>query len=261
MFQPQGSAFRDGQLCVGDRIVEVNGYSLLTVTHDEAVQYLQSDSSGVHLVVERLFDTTSLETCLDISFKKGLVGGLGFSIAGGIDDCVEENDPGVYCTNIIEGSAAHLDGRLKFGDKLLEVNGVCMLNVTHGEAVAALTADPNGVSMRVARLPETDASEEIFQFDFPKGSMGLGFSVAGGTDDAVAEGDVGIYVTNISPGLAADIDGRLKVEDRLLVANGQSLANVTHAQAVKILQLNPTGVKLTVSRWLGNNVIQDESCA
>ena len=45
-------------------------------------------------------------------------GGFGFSIAGGIDAPVEDDDFGIYITSIIEGGAAYLDGNLQIGDKV-----------------------------------------------------------------------------------------------------------------------------------------------
>lgn len=44
--------------------------------------------------------------------------GLGFSIAGGLDDPVDENDPSIYITNIIKGGAAEEKGVLRVGDKV-----------------------------------------------------------------------------------------------------------------------------------------------
>jgi hypothetical protein len=49
-----------------------------------------------------------------------------------------------------------------------------------------------------------------------KGHKGLGFSIAGGIGNEHVPGDVGIYVTKIIDGGAADIDGRLRVGDKLL---------------------------------------------
>lgn len=47
--------------------------------------------------------------------------GLGFSIAGGVGNQHVPGDNGIYVTKIIEGGAAHKDGRLQIGDKLVSV--------------------------------------------------------------------------------------------------------------------------------------------
>ena len=45
--------------------------------------------------------------------------GLGFSIAGGISNQHIPGDNGIYITKIMEGCAAHVDGRVIVGDKLV----------------------------------------------------------------------------------------------------------------------------------------------
>lgn len=51
-----------------------------------------------------------------------LLTGLGFSIAGGVGNQHIPGDNSIYITKIIEGGAAHKDGRLQIGDKLLAVS-------------------------------------------------------------------------------------------------------------------------------------------
>lgn len=46
-----GAAKRDGRLRVGQRILEVNGISLLGATHQEAVNALRASGGTLHLVV------------------------------------------------------------------------------------------------------------------------------------------------------------------------------------------------------------------
>ena len=47
--------------------------------------------------------------------------GLGFNIRGGIDIPHINGDTGIFVTKIRENGAAFKDGRLKEGDKILEV--------------------------------------------------------------------------------------------------------------------------------------------
>lgn len=51
-----------------------------------------------------------------------LLTGLGFSIAGGAGNQHIPGDNSIYITKIIEGGAAHKDGRLQIGDKLMAVS-------------------------------------------------------------------------------------------------------------------------------------------
>lgn len=52
------------------------------------------------------------------------VSGLGFSIAGGVGNQHVPGDNSIYVTKIIEGGAAHKDGRLQIGDKLVAVRNI-----------------------------------------------------------------------------------------------------------------------------------------
>ena len=60
--------------------------------------------------------------------------GLGISIKGG-----RENQMPVLISKIFEGMAAEATGQLRVGDAILSVNGQDMSDVTHDEAVQALT--------------------------------------------------------------------------------------------------------------------------
>lgn len=44
--------------------------------------------------------------------------GLGISIAGGVSDPVDEEDNGIYITEIIPGGAAEQNGKLRVDDKV-----------------------------------------------------------------------------------------------------------------------------------------------
>jgi len=49
-----------------------------------------------------------------------------------------------------------------------------------------------------------------------QGDAGLGFSIAGGTDNAAVNGNTGIYITKLIEGGAALMDGRLRSVTRLI---------------------------------------------
>ena len=86
----------------------------------------------------------------DIELLRGNKG-LGFSIAGGIGNQHIPGDNGIYVTKILESGAAHLDGRLDVGDKLMAVNGKNLEVVTHEEAVATLKATQDRVLLTVIK--------------------------------------------------------------------------------------------------------------
>ncbi|KAM3876362.1 disks large homolog 4-like [Diretmus argenteus] len=145
---PGGAAAQDGRLRVNDCIVRVNESDVREVTHSGAVEALKEAGGLVRLYIRRRRSLT--ERILDIKLVKGPKG-LGFSIAGGVGNQHVPGDNSIYVTKIIEGGAAHKDGRLQIGDKLLAVNSSCLEEVTHEEAVAALKSTPDVVYLRVAK--------------------------------------------------------------------------------------------------------------
>eukprot|EP00042_Codosiga_hollandica_P034478 m.241308 g.241308 ORF g.241308 m.241308 type:complete len:1061 (-) comp54421_c0_seq1:287-3469(-) len=245
------AAALDGRLMVGDRILQVNDVDVTSVLHAEAVRALQSNPKGVQLTVSRDVPVQHAEEQViqEISFKKASHENLGFSIAGGTDDAIEDGDTGIYITKIMEGSVAALDGRLLFGDKIMNVNGIGLENVTHGEAVRALQSQSDSVSITVTRIiPPNEPVEVLEEIEFAKGPQGFGFSIAGGSDAPIADGDTNIYITQIVPSGAAEADGRLLLGDKVLVVNEVNLSNVPHSTAVRVLQAAATTVKMIVCR-------------
>uniref|UniRef100_A0A665WGR1 Disks large homolog 1 n=1 Tax=Echeneis naucrates TaxID=173247 RepID=A0A665WGR1_ECHNA len=145
---PGGAAAQNGRLRVNDCIVRVNETDVREVTHSGAVEALKEAGGLVKLCVRRRRSLT--ERIMDIKLVKGPKG-LGFSIAGGVGNQHVPGDNSIYVTKIIEGGAAHKDGRLQIGDKLVAVNGSCLEEVSHEEAVAALKSTPDVVYLRVAK--------------------------------------------------------------------------------------------------------------
>lgn len=69
-----------------------------------------------------------------------------------------------------------------------------------------------------------------------QGGAGLGFSIAGGTDNPHIDDDPSIYITKIIPGGAAFTDGRIKVGDIILKVNETDTKEVEHSVAVNALK-------------------------
>ena len=82
---------------------------------------------------------------------------------------------------------------------------------------------------------ETPSAQDSWGHFLGEGPERLGFSISGGLFTEHVKNDHGIFVTKIIPGGAADIDGKLKVGDRLLSVNGISLEYVTHDEAVSAI--------------------------
>ncbi|XP_013128196.1 par-3 family cell polarity regulator alpha, b isoform X4 [Oreochromis niloticus] len=91
---------------------------------------------------------------LSIQLKKGPEG-LGFSITS--RDVPIGGSAPIYVKNILPRGAAIQDGRLKAGDRLLEVNGVDLNGRTQEEVVSLLRATPMGGAVGLLVLRQEDA--------------------------------------------------------------------------------------------------------
>ncbi|XP_054899083.1 syntaxin-binding protein 4 isoform X1 [Poeciliopsis prolifica] len=82
--------------------------------------------------------------------------GLGVKIIGGYRELTGE-DFGIYIKRVIAGGLAALDGRLKSGDLILDVNNISLIGVTNERAVEILRSASlsNHMSLLVARDDES----------------------------------------------------------------------------------------------------------
>ncbi|XP_068423509.1 discs large homolog 1-like protein isoform X14 [Clinocottus analis] len=145
---PGGAAAQDTRLRVNDVILRVNEADVRDVTHSRAVEALKEAGSLVRLYVRRRKPVS--EKVMELKLVKGPKG-LGFSIAGGVGNQHIPGDNSIYVTKVIEGGAAHKDGRLQIGDKLLAVNSGVLEEVSHEHAVTALKNTPDVVYLKVAK--------------------------------------------------------------------------------------------------------------
>ncbi|KAM4854455.1 tyrosine-protein phosphatase non-receptor type 13 isoform 5-T5 [Thomomys bottae] len=74
----------------------------------------------------------------------------------------------------------------------------------------------------------------------------LGFQIIGG--EKMGRLDLGVFVSSVTPGGPADMDGCLKPGDRLISVNSVSLEGVSHHAALEILQNAPEDVTLVISQ-------------
>ncbi|XP_068252765.1 protein scribble homolog isoform X3 [Nyctibius grandis] len=192
----EGPAARAG-VRVGDKLLEVNGVSLHCAEHHVAVEALRGSGSSVSMTVlrERMVEpenaitvtplrpeddysprerrgglrfperpegappTERYSTCLMRNEK-----GLGFSIAGGKGSTpYRAGDTGIFISRIAEGGAAHRDGILHVGDRVISINGVDMTEARHDQAVALLTAS----SPTIVLLVEREGAEQLGEGDPP----------------------------------------------------------------------------------------------
>nr|XP_015811930.2 disks large homolog 1 isoform X13 [Nothobranchius furzeri] len=94
----------------------------------------------------------------------------------------------------------------------------------------------------------TEADYEYEEITLERGNSGLGFSIAGGTDNPHIGEDPSIFITKVIPGGAAAQDGRLRVNDVILRVNEVDVRDVTHSRAVEALKEAGSLVRLYIRR-------------
>ncbi|XP_033640381.1 protein scribble homolog isoform X8 [Asterias rubens] len=146
---PNGSAARTN-LCVGDRIIRVNGVEMKHATHQEAVTALLSNAHEILLRVSHDAPPSGLQ---EITIVKAPGEKLGISIRGGNKghpgNPLDKNDEGIFISKVNEIGAASRDARLNVGMRILEVNGQSMLGARHGDAVRGLRSSGERIQLFV----------------------------------------------------------------------------------------------------------------
>ncbi|XP_048419336.2 tyrosine-protein phosphatase non-receptor type 13 isoform X2 [Stegostoma tigrinum] len=98
-----------------------------------------------------------------------------------------------------------------------------------------------------------ESENSIIHIELEKPACGgLGFALVGGDNGTAA------FVKAISPGSVADLDGRLKVRDSLLQVNGEDLFTLSHSETVEALRRVQGVVRLTVSRKLPLDMVENQ---
>lgn len=107
------------------------------------------------------------------------------------------------------------------------------INLSHSQIIA-----------QYLDTPET----ETYDVELRKNVYGLGITVAGYVCE---EEDLsGIFVKSIIEGSAAELSGKIQINDRIIAVDGKSLAGVSNYQAVEILRNTDIAVNLTLERFL-----------
>lgn len=94
------------------------------------------------------------------------------------------------------------------------------------------------------KIPEM----EKFVVELKKDANGLGITIAGYVCEK--EELSGIFVKSVNKGSAADLSGKIKVNDRIVEVDGQSLQGYSNIQAVEVLRNCGSVVRLCLERYL-----------
>ncbi|XP_038117305.1 protein lap4 isoform X4 [Culex quinquefasciatus] len=182
---PGGIAALSGKLRMGDRILKVNGTDVTGATHQEAVMELLRPCDEIRLTVQHDPLPAGFQNCEivclqteEVRIVKQEGERLGMHIKGGLNgqrgNPLDAADEGVFISKINSSGAAKRDGRLRVGQRILEVNGCSLLGATHQEAVNSLRASGNALHLVVCKGYEK--SDLIHQSIGGAGGMTAGIS-------------------------------------------------------------------------------------
>lgn len=235
-----GAADMDGRLIVGDRIIEANGTRLMEVRHDTVTEVLRSNLQRVKLKVLR---ATGNDEDIAAAIQQ--------------QEWVEQKQQEQLQKR---QSYAHQYDQYNPQYDQQQQHGPDQTNNSRDAGLAppppaATTAVADSDEWRMSSFggyetppPEEDATaddanqadvmaEEVIELE--KGHTGLGFTLAGGIGSQ--DGIPHIIVARIIPLKPASIDGRLKVDDRILEVNNTSFRGITQADAINVIKAVQVG--------------------
>ncbi|XP_076073752.1 tyrosine-protein phosphatase non-receptor type 13-like isoform X3 [Mytilus galloprovincialis] len=218
-FIPDGAADNDGTIHKGDRILEINGKSLVGVTHKQAVEIIRDATESCLLVMER---GHSLSSRSSVKSSRSSAGSTG---QPGTKDMTDVNvSPPV-------------------ADQVFRTNSNA--DTEDGSGTGSNASETESKSKP---YPFVD-KENTLEVDLVKGNSGLGFSVLGVQDVPVGDPSHGLpRIKKIFPLGAAMDSGKLEVGDVILEVNGQSVKDLSHAGTMATLRTAASNVKLLICR-------------
>ncbi|XP_068278487.1 multiple PDZ domain protein isoform X1 [Nyctibius grandis] len=211
-----------------------------------------------------------------IELEKGRTG-LGLSLAGNKD----RSRMSVFIVGIDPNGAAGKDGRLQIADELLEINGQILYGRTHQNASSIIKCAPSKVKiifirskdavnqMAVCPAKSVEASQctsgtlqhqeidisaanssacsdfssckNIQYVELPKDQGGFGI--------AISEEDTtnGVVIKSLTDHGAAAKDGRIKVGDRILAVDDETVVGYPVEKFISLLKTSKTMVRLTIN--------------
>ena len=161
----------DAGLLVGDKVLSVNGISLINCEHNQAVSALKAAGDTIEMIVLReILSTSQLNSTELLQMKTGekystivqrdekTGGNFGFSIAGGISESMSNENENFYISNINETNE---NSSLAVGDRLLTINSRDTNNLTHDQAVEMFNNGDDQIELTLYREKSIENSNLI----------------------------------------------------------------------------------------------------
>lgn len=258
-----------GVLQVYDELRSINGQSVLGAYHNGVLQLIGQAAAfqgKISLVVRRhnnpelLFNMPGMQLLdMDMSRYK-LTNTRNVTVTKEPDECFGfvinsslKADDTFKIGKVVPDSPAGRCPDLFEGDSVLAVNGTAITGLQHRTVVELIKKCGTSVLLGVGtpQLVEGDEENELrneteeIPITLERDERGFGFSIRGGK--AFQEEDT-LFVLRIGKDGVADRDGRLRRGDEIVEINGQSMAEVSHQEAVDKIKSGGSTLNIVVRR-------------
>lgn len=218
---PGGVADRDARLLSGDHILQIGDVNLHEMVSEQVASVLRQSGTHVRLVVARPVDPLTSAEIEDVDGSAIVPSRL-------------VQDPYELKRYLADAGYPEIFG-------VSSTPSTPSIQNDHFRFQSETGGTGNLMDME---LPET----ERFTVELKKDANGLGITIAGYVCEK--EELSGIFVKSVSPGSAADVSGKIQVNDRIIEVDGQSLQGFSNHQAVDVLKQSGATVRLCLERYL-----------
>jgi len=218
-----GVSDKDGRLKSGDHILQINNVPLRGMSSEQVAQVLRSAGTNVKLLVARQkANLDSLEQPTAFSSLSTTEANVGLAR----DYQSIENE-----SFEVEKPKEEVEEQPE--RRTQQINEVSIINQINEE-----------------ENEEDDELEEVksIEVELVKDKKGLGITIAGYVCEK--EDISGIYVKSIAPDSAADLSGKIQLNDQIIEVDGISLLEFTNHEAVEVLRKTGKVVNLKLARFL-----------
>ncbi|KAL0881710.1 hypothetical protein ABMA27_001510 [Loxostege sticticalis] len=259
---PSGPAYMAG-LRVGDKVLSVNGTSVVDVDHYYAVEVLKASGQTLTLVVTRDSPNSTR------THSRAPSGASHHSVSSTTDTVSTlENGQiptgrGIPSKPLIIGNQYAQEFEPEYKEPVKLNNNQAPVVITPSvnfspsptgqvttDTYQRLQASPPPPST-APYIPPVYQQKVLVHTTLIRDGAGLGFSIAGGKGSPPYRDDSGaIYISRISPQGAAAKDGKMMVGDKVVSINGVDMENARHEAAVGLLTGHERFVRLVLQRTI-----------
>ncbi|XP_049827562.1 protein lap4 isoform X10 [Schistocerca gregaria] len=229
-------------LRVGDKLIKVNGHSLIDVDHYEAVEVLKA--AGSHLVLTVVRDVPHLVPVTGTKLPETITATPSPTqtpVATPTPIARQPLGPGSVSSSASASRAPSAASHVSSYDTATSHDPEQEIRTK------AYTAKK--IPEPIQPVKNAEVRKQTVYTTLIRDQNGLGFSIAGGKGSPpYKDNSDAIYISRITEGGAAERDGKLMVGDRVMSINGVDMEGARHDQAVSMLTGLERFVRLVVER-------------